>query len=209
MGCDIHLIVEKRRVKEGWFEYYKGRPADRKCETEFRQDIPIETEWWCCLITSRNTWSNRQYGMFAKLANVRNQWDIKPIPIRGLPEDMCFNTFLKYVLMVVPDSKYDVENYDTISESMAEEYVKNGYAKEITFPNIPDGWERIKFITNEYHSANWCTSKELEEAINEIFYIKEVGDYVSSAGEWIALLYYMKGLESAGFETRCVFWFDN
>ena len=78
---------------------------------------------------------------------------------------MCFNTFLKYVLMVVPDSKYDVENYDTISESMAEEYVKNGYAKEITFPNIPDGWEHIKFITNEYHSANWCTSKELEEAI--------------------------------------------
>lgn len=39
--------------------------------------------------------------------------------------------------------------------------------------------------------------------------MKRSKKYTGDGGEWIALVYYMKGLEVAGYETRCVFWFDN
>jgi hypothetical protein len=58
-------------------------------------------------------------------------------------------------------------------------------------------------------SSSKATLKELEDAVKEIFYEEEVGDYVEFSEEWLALIGYMKGLEMAGFETRCVFWFDN
>lgn len=148
--------------------------------------------------------------MFAKLADVRNYWDIKPIPDRGFPKDACLVTYCEYVLRVVSDASFDEYDSRTISESMAKDWIKDGSSYEITVPNAPSRWVNCKFITHpDYHSPNWCSLKELEDAVKEIFFKEEIGEYVAGSEEWLALVNYMKGLEMAGLETRCVFWFDN
>ena len=217
MDTDIHLMVEKRKAKEGWFRDYKQQP-NGELEKELRRIIRSDSEWHSCsIMTYRRPWGNRHYEMFAKLANVgiRDGIEIKPLPLRGFPEDACVYTFFEYALEVIPDSArndgYGVGygySLTAVPESRADEWVKEGCSKEIMPPNVH--WPDRRFITSpSYNSPNWCTSQELEEAIKEIFYEEAVGDYVQYASEWLGLLYYMKGLEAAGYETRCVFWFDN
>jgi hypothetical protein len=64
MGCDIHIIAQKRDANGKWV----------KIEGEFSEG-PSPFDW-------------RQYGMFAFLADVRNYSDIKPLSQpRGFPED--------------------------------------------------------------------------------------------------------------------------
>jgi len=208
MGCDIHLCVEKRRTK-GWFRDFSPKPYSPEWEKILKQ-LNQNPEWLSCNISSERPWSQRHYGVFAKLADVRNFDNLEHLPLRGFPNDACFFTLCEYARRIVPDSEYDEDNYKTIPESRANEYIKKGYSKEITVQNVPRSWKDWKFVTDsDYHSPNWCTLKELEDAVKEIFYEEEVGDYVEFSEEWLALIGYMKGLEMAGFETRCVFWFDN
>lgn len=210
MGCDIHLCVEKRRTK-GWLREFYPKPDSPELEKIFKQ-LDQELKWVSCSISSDIPWSVRHYGMYAKLADVRNYDNLEHLPIRGFPKDACFFTLCKYASRVVPDSDYDEngDNYNIIPESRAEELIKKGYSKEITVQNVPRNWKDWRFVTDlTYHSPNWCTLKELEDAVKEIFYEEEIGEYVEYAEEWLALVGYMKGLETAGFETRCVFWFDN
>lgn len=210
MGCDIHLCVEKRRIKKGWFVVNKRKPGTIEFEKVFKQVITEPKDWSPCEITREDTWSNRCYGMFAKLSDVRNYWGLEHIELRGFPEDASLNTFRKYTRRVVPDESYNSEHYYTVPESRANYYLENGYSVEKTPRNPPKHWKDYKFITHpDYHSPNWCSCRELEDAVKEIFFKEEIGEYVDGSEEWLALANYMKGLEMAGFETRCVFWFDN
>ena len=209
MGCDIHLVCEKRRVKKGWFRYGKPKPNSSEWEKCF-EPMNKELEWRSCKISSDKPWSDRHYGMFAKLADVRNYDNLEHLPIRGFPRDASFDTFYEYTLKIVPDESYNLDSDDIVSESTAKKWIEDGSSEEITLLNMPKYWRDYKYINNpDYHSPNWCSLQELEEAVKEIFYEKEIDDYVAYAGEWLALVYYMKGLEVAGYETRCVFWFDN
>ena len=58
--------------------------------------------------TVKNEWSDKVYGMFALLNNVRNYWEdkLKPLPDRGLPEDACDATLRAYCDKVIPDEQY-------------------------------------------------------------------------------------------------------
>lgn len=57
MGCDVHLCVEKRRIKKGWFVYNKINPNSREVVNVFKQVITEPTEWSPCLLISDETWS--------------------------------------------------------------------------------------------------------------------------------------------------------
>lgn len=198
MGRDIHLCVEKRRCKKGWLKYYKPTPNYKEYEKAFTPVGP-DSEWESCAISFFRPWGERYYGMFDKLMNLKREF--------GLPKDVHIRTFYESVLRVVPDLIYNDDDFETISESAANDLIISGWSKEITHPNAPAG---DKFITHpDYHSAKWCSCKELEDAVKEVFFEDEIGEYIDDSNEWFALIGYMKGLEMAGYETRCVFGFDN
>ena len=164
-----------------------------------------------------NCWGDRVYGMFAKLADIRNyfQQKIEPIPLRGFQEDATDNTKLAYCYIVIPDDEYkknedyyeDSYQYQYINETKANEWVNNGWSKEMTpFGNT----EQRKITDPDAHSPNWCTTQEMENAIKEIFWNEEIQQYVGDYIEWFALLGAMKGIEQNGaYECRAVYWFDN
>ena len=179
MGRDIHLCVEKRRCKKGWLKYNKPTPNYKEYEKAFTPVGP-DSEWESCAISFFRPWGERYYSMFDKLMNLKREF--------GLPKDVHIRTFCESALRVVPDLIYNDDDFETISESAANDLIISGWSKEITHPNAPAG---DKFITHpDYHSAKF-------------------GEYIDDSNEWFALIGYMKGLEMAGYETRCVFWFDN
>lgn len=214
MGCDIHLVVEKRRQKPGLIVTKRD---DQKIVTEVK--VPKDNRWECCEITYSGEWSNRIYGMFAKLADVRNQWNLEHIELRGFPGDANYDTLKKYAYRVISDEEFEqwfpdeeemihYSDYSGhfIGESKAQYYINTYGAK-----TLKGGYnDEDRFVTEpENHSANWCTLSELEKCVNEIFFDEELKEYTGDCCEWVALVHYMKGLEIAGYETRCVFWFDN
>ena len=159
-----------------------------KKEKVWNEYYTEKCEWQNChIIPFGKTWGDRIYGMFAALANVCNRWDIEHIPIRGLE---------------IKDA-YEDENFFLTSE--AEDWVKDGFSRYYEVRGR-------KYCSNpDYHSANWCTTQEMEDCISKVFK-DEKGNFSPTAEpyEWLALLGAMKGYESTGeYECRAVFWFDN
>ena len=168
MGCDIHLYVEIRSKKN--------------------------KEWGWHSTSFKGEFSNRNYGMFAVLNNVRNYWDLKPLENRLLPGDIGNDVFHKYYKYVTEKEK---DNEYQCSEEQANSWVKDGYSTIKTIHNM-------KYCSNpDWHSPNWCTTKELEECYNQVFEKIEY-DYI----QWLALINYMKTFEEE-YDVRAVFWFDN
>lgn len=187
MVCNIHLRLERKRKEPKVInEYYTQG-----------------TEWIGCNVTGYNeTWSDRIYGMFAVLADVRNYNDVEHLPLRGFPSDACDSTKRCYTFQVLDDEEYQDQEW-AAPRSDAERWIKEGYSQ----------WMEVyksKHITGpDWHSPNWCTTKEMEECINKVFK-NEDGTYKGDYEEWVALLSAMKGYESTGeYECRAVFWFDN
>lgn len=211
MGCDIHLKLEMRQIKNGYI-----------CQTTHCEDEIVEVEpnaysrcWHPVELTYNDCWGDRVYGMFAKLADVRNYFirKIVPIPQRGFPNDACENTKYAYAYTVIPDDDftknvdyYSSAHYDYISESEANKWLEEGISVEL--PSEKSIHRRIS--SPDFHSPNWCTTKEMEEAIKDIFWNEEKQVWTGSYIEWFALLGAMKGIEQNGvYECRAVFWFDN
>ena len=168
MGCDIHLYVEIRSKKNKEWGWYS---------TSFKGEF-----------------SNRTYGMFAALNNVRNHWGLKPLENRGIPNDIgneVFHEYYKYV------TKEETDNEHECSEEQANKWVNNGGSTIISRYNS-------KYCSDpDWHSANWCTPKELEDCYNQVFEKKEY-DYL----QWVALINYMETFEEE-YDVRAVFWFDS
>ena len=218
MGCDIHLKLEIRQIANAYET--RGVFKDGEIREELISVFPdsYARNWHPVRMTSHCCWSDRVYGMFAILADVRNHFSRKIVPImqRGFPEDACENTKDAYCCFVVSDEKYDTNPdyyknscFSWVPEREANVWVEKGYSKEID--TKPFGNSTIRRISGpDWHSPNWCTTKEMEDCIKEIFWNEKeqkwTGDYI----EWFALLGAMKGVESSGsFECRAVFWFDN
>lgn len=210
MGCDIHLKLEKRlktsrvflddneKIREAYYESMKNK-------------------WYPCEITRRHCWGERIYGMFAKLANVRNYWpdEIKPLEVRGFPEDANDNTLLAYCFQVIPDDEYEenIDRYDRLSaygdehycgKSQCDRWVENGSSKV-----MGEKFGRTLISGPDWHSASWCTAEEMKQAVKDVFYHEGEGwkgEYI----EWLALAGAMEAIESDGnYECRAVFWFDS
>lgn len=206
MGCDIHLVLEYRRKE--------ARTVTEKLNLKDKEGNPrtitydLGTEWKKGY-TIRDSWSERVYGMFALLNNVRNYWEDKymPLPDRGIPEDVSDGTLRLYCEKVIPDEDYKKRedyycnsDYLYTTKSSADKYVEKGYSKRYKI----NGEEYVS--CPDWHSPNWCTLQELEDCYKQVFKDSWEGDYI----EWAALIGAMKGYEASGeFETRAVFWFDN
>lgn len=164
MGCDIHLFVE-----------YK------------RQDFE-SANWWSFGEQFR---LDRDYRMFAKMANVRNYWVDQITPIskpRGLPEDIGWRAKDENRLYIVDREEAGEHEATRVN---AERWVKNGYSQ----------YDGDSWVTHpDWHSHSWLTSDEFEECVNSL-------ENVSV--EYKAVLSVLRCFESDGQITRVVFWFDN
>lgn len=188
MGCDIHLKLEiKLKKDKKWNEYYTEKAGPWKHGYIFGYN---------------STWSDRIYGMFAQLADVRNYNNFEHIPLRGFPEDCNIKTVSSYCYMVTSEVKDNYNDWEVYEET-AEEWVTKYNSKYYTID------DKLFVSCPDYHSPNWCTTQEMEDCINKLFK-NEDGTYEGDYIEWLALLGAMKGYELSGeYECRAVYWFDN
>ena len=178
MGCDIHLIAQQRT---------KGKE-----DAEWRN------------VGFRGKFTERIYGMFARMANVRNYWGFKYIEPRGLPEDIFDDWVARNVFcMKITENEHLAEWGDNFcSKEQADEWVAKGYSEWINETTITDP---------DLHSHSWLTTQELRQCFNECFK-DENGEYRPLADyvRWLGLVSLCEGIESDGkHECRVVFAFDN
>ena len=85
MGCDIHLAVEVRR--DGKWE--RALPTGGARDPSFVELAVEKGDGWYAKRSAVEFYHNRNYYVFAVLADVRNYEDFRPISQpRGLPEDV-------------------------------------------------------------------------------------------------------------------------
>lgn len=213
MGCDIHLRLERRLKKDKpFYTTFKEVDVNGK-EVEVKKNYYTDKrrEWESCRIVGYDgVWSDRCYGMFAILNNVRNYWDIKPLENRGFPEDACGSTLIEYTFAEWTGNGECPEDWGRYVEKETFERWMNDYGCKVYELKNCEGnvWKRL-VRDPDAHSPNWCTTEEMERCINQIFK-NEDGTYENEVEEWLALLGAMKGYEMNGYyECRAVFWFDN
>lgn len=93
MGCDIHLAVERRKRdatgRAGSWERVAIVPEHARDPWYVEQAVKYPTAHYP-KYAEREWYHDRNYGVFAILANVRNYEDATPIAEpRGLPDDLC------------------------------------------------------------------------------------------------------------------------
>lgn len=185
MGCDIHLYVETRR---------------KSYKPEWRIPKHIKPDW--LPISYRGEFSDRLYGMFAALANIRNYHDLPSLPVKGLPDDISYKTFDEFFKGIKPKNA----NRETYEWEYEREDVQRWCKNKSSF--LKKKGKQLYCSNPDWHTPSWCTADELQSCFNTVFGDKMPysGDYI----EWLALINYMKAFESTGeFDCRAVFWFDN
>ena len=162
MGCDIHAYVEyKPKGNTNWQSFGKRLNP------------------------------GRYYGMFALLANVRNNGDLKPVAeLRGVPLDVGYYAAKDLVLRV--NDKFGNEE-GWCSKASADRWVAGGSSK---------WWVAGHSITHpDWHSHSWVTADELQKALGSLPF--------ENPYEYVAVLDCLRSFERQGCEGRLVFWFDN
>lgn len=202
MGCDIHLYLEKRNKLWKWenSEYTKN-----------------ELRLW------------RSYPMFARMANVRNYWDLDHRPVRGFPINASIDVKKAFFSEIVSTVKYDkleeeefpincVKYENAIRLLSEDKYIKPFYIADngdlfmldkdyvlgkMLIPNKAT-LGNIYITDPDYHSANCLTYEEYAKCLYET--LEE--EFISQTG-WTELLRKMEEYKKEGTECRIVFWFDN
>lgn len=169
MGADIHAFIE-----------FTNEPPQQTGERHWR---PFGSQFRL----------DRHYGLFAKLAGVRNwpDWGIVPISEpRGLPHDTGYAVDDDYWLYVTEGG-----GKDFVEKATAERWVA---AKASRWSDDERNW-----VSNpDAHSASWLTPDEWEKALTDEKITRVAPDYR-------AFLASMRSLQEQGYEVRAVFWFDN
>lgn len=166
MGCDIHCYIEyKQAGREGW-SGFGGRINP-----------------------------GRHYGIFAKFADVRNNYGITPIAApRGLPENCDHSTRSENQLYI---TESDGEGF--AKPASAERWVKSGDSEYVNDREGKPTW-----VTHPgWHSHSWLTASEIEAAL------ADPKVEASHEIEYRAIVAVLRYFDSAGCLGRLVFWFDN
>lgn len=189
MGCSIYLRLEIRLKKDKVLNKYCIEKATGK--------------WIPCYLNKDKCWGDfGVYGMYARLANVKNYWDYKHLPLRGLPDDCSDLTLKCYGNRIENKAREQCLDFEYARED-AEKWIRQGISTRYSIHNVE------YCSCPDWHSPNWCTTREMEDCINKNFK-NEDGTYKGEYVEWLALLGAMKGYEQTGeYECRAVFWFDN
>ena len=159
MGTDIHMAAEVRKngkwqlVTEGVFPYYKHKYDEKKNKWE---NVLSEEK-------SFRPYTDRNYDLFAMLANVRNGFGfagcvtgdhINPISgPKGYPEDMCDE--LKSDLEEHDDDWWDSEEYGERPHLSNEHTGSYLTLKEL----LEYDWQQV------HHSIGFLSQKEYAESI--------------------------------------------
>lgn len=146
----------------------------------------------------------RNYALFAALAGVRGE--LGPFGPKGMPEgELGYYTGKDYWVAVAPPHHPEwASGEGWTSIETAQKWVDGGGC-EVRYKE--DG--SLRSVSNpDYHSHSWLTTDELEQALDH--YVSEnVYREGKAPSDWRALLVAMRSLESDGYLTRIVFWFDN
>ena len=176
MGCDIHLHLEY-----------------------------LHPSWGIEPVIANTFSVDRDYGLFAVLAGVRNYNDLPVlVPPRGVPDDVSFRIHEQFYAEIVPDDAHDWQKnlmHEWCYESDAKNYVEK-YGSHIK--EFEGG---IRYVSNpDWHSASYLTREEVIEVCRHSQY-----DLAKSPVEFQIVMDFMKSLDERFGESvsRIVFWFDN
>jgi hypothetical protein len=158
MGCDIHCYLEYKTPSWNAWQSFGGR-----------------------------TRVDRNYQLFALLADVRNGGQVSPVADpRGFPEDAGYAATDDNWLLI---SDGDGDGCCSVKE--AERYVtacgsryRDSTKQRVSHP--------------DWHSHSWLTTDEFAKAV-----------ILAGGPECRALLAAMRSFETEGMSSRLVFWFDN
>lgn len=192
MGCDIHIICEKK-VNDKW-ELSEEKIFTSDFQNE-KTDVPFD---W------------RSYGMFGFLADVRNYSHVPYISEqKGLPEDSGYlNQISKYAYETNPmtGEKIPEEERETIRKELINDWSYHSFSyltlKELLSWNYDDTFEDRRYTKqiapNAFDGAAVCNEGEGNIRIFKEF----LGPAFFRNLEEMKLI----GLPE---DVRIIFWFDN
>jgi hypothetical protein len=213
MGCDIHIYVE-RKTETGWeavqglnpwISHYKewvqsarDRGEHERADELYKAAVEMEVkEPW---VYEGWIYNGRNYALFAMLADVRNDYNFKPISHpKGLPSDV--SDYVKQQsdqwgedghshswLSLRELLDYDWEQTATIkgwvTKEQAEEYRRTG--------KTPSHWSSDVWPRDRYEEISW-----------QVKYSDYVRDFIDYS------LLKLKQFACPPEDIRIVFWFDN
>ena len=166
MGCDIHVYLEyKNRDQSGWNKDWNTLAFD-------------------------GLFIQRDYTLFALMANVRNYDNITPVSEqKGIPSDINWATKNRYYLHI--DSKH---------LDLAKKWVNSGQSTILDAEGGREVREGDFISSPDWHNASYMDIKEVR-AVNKRL--------PHGNASFKAVIGAMGALERAGYESRIVFFFDN
>lgn len=223
MGCDIHLVLERRLInkdhKKYEFEFNKESGQYEVMEASGKwHEYAMEEQkkWQPCDICGSHTYGERIYGMFANLAGVRGDWGRNDYPEpKGFPWDSSYAAQEGYTIWIDDNwaERYDKGEIDerAITEERAKEWETKYKCKIIDLQRW-SGDVQKRIVDPDYHSASWASRQELEDAFNNLYRKEYNGKEVliGTYSYYLGLIALMKAFEEDGeYEVRMVYWFDN
>lgn len=176
MGCDIHPYLDR-----AYISLYDGK---KRATNIARLSI------------------DRNYGLFAAIADVRNSYNIEVFIPKGLPADVSYIVEGEYTLYVVPNNTQAGmfgEDEGTCSLEQAKRWGSKWWRGNKHKVKHPD-----------YHSASWLTTEELETAYHRYLrHFEDKAEPNNKIPEIEALIGAMIVIDNIGDEARFIFWFDN
>ena len=203
MGCDIHICCERKNYKGEWIncDYFKLNPY-------FDNNDDEEDKWWIVPI-----FKDRNYELFATLADVRNRGYITPISEpRGLPDDV------HYITKALSDSWGDIghsHSYYTLRE--LEDYMSN--APTITYSGMISEEQANDLDKFNIYPTSWCQSTTMDGYTHRTWTVPDenVPRLIKAMKKRCADENYIRKwhknyeglIKKQADNFRIVFWFDN
>lgn len=217
-------MLERKLVNKKKKFYVKYRNWEGTGKTYIEESnlcSEYERHWHSCPIMGEPEIGDRIYGMFSRLAGVRDYSNVKGPKPKGFPKDASREAILGYTIIVDDDmaKRYEETAGRTtraVTEERAKKWIENGSSKEMMIEWGYGGDKQKQYkrcVTDpDAHSASWSSRKEVEKAFDRLYKTNYngktilTGDYTYYKG----LIALMKAFEDGGdYEVRMVYWFDN
>lgn len=185
MGCDIHLFVEKKNNNK--WEAVKGKNPYFGCWANEPEEC--YKDWF---------YNSRNYSLFSVLADVRNNYNIKPIATpKGLPIDVSD-------IVRKESDEWDGDGHShswlTLKELLDYDINQTITAKGMISP------AQYSSLQQGINPSSWCGWTSQEDYISAKWEEK-LNDFVGFF--WTENIPQLQALTNNPEDIRIVFWFDN
>lgn len=200
MGCDIHVYTEVKKNVDGKTKWV--------CSDHFKKNSyygtdEYEKEWDVC-----NIYDDRNYALFAILADVRNYGDNKPITEpKGLPKDCCQETKAEYERW---DGDGHSHSWYTLKELI--DYVKT--QPKVKYSGLITQKQAIELDENGTMPEEWCQGSSDITMVHREWetpfeYLNPIIDALTARLKEFLWIYRDEDVEPQADKIRMIFWFDN